>query len=90
MLLLVIFFFLGNNRCSFVTIVCAQVLEFRFPLRVEAFAIRKGSGGAGKHKGGDGIERRLKFLAPMTVGILANRREVMGGGGRGVLQVHVL
>lgn len=54
----------------------AQVLEFRFPLRVEAFAIRKGSGGGGKHKGGDGIERRLKFLAPMTVGILANRRDV--------------
>jgi len=52
------------------------VLEFRFPLRVESFSIRKGSGGNGQHKGGDGIERKIKFLAPMTVGILANRREV--------------
>jgi len=52
------------------------VLEFRFPLRVESFSIRRGSGGGGQHKGGDGIERKIKFLAPMTVGILANRREV--------------
>ena len=47
-----------------------EVLEARFPVRVEEFAIRRGSGGAGLHKGGDGIVRRLRFNEPMTVTVL--------------------
>jgi len=53
-----------------------EILEFRFPLIVERFGIRSGSGGLGKFKGGEGIERRIKFLEPMTVSMLANRRKV--------------
>ncbi len=53
-----------------------EVLELRFPVRVENFAIRRGSGGDGLHKGGDGVVRRLRFLEPMTVSLLANRRSV--------------
>ena len=53
-----------------------EVLEGRFPVRVEEFAIRSGSGGKGRHSGGDGAVRRLRFLAPMTVAILSNRRTV--------------
>ncbi|MBK1704954.1 hydantoinase B/oxoprolinase family protein [Halochromatium glycolicum] len=53
-----------------------EVLEWRFPVRLESFAIRAGSGGAGRHHGGDGVERRIRFLEPMEVGILANRRRV--------------
>jgi 5-oxoprolinase (ATP-hydrolysing) len=51
-----------------------EVLEGRFPVRVESFAIRHGSGGAGRFAGGNGTVRRLAFLAPMTVSILSNRR----------------
>lgn len=54
-----------------------EILEFRFPLVVESFSIRKGSGGDGQFKGGDGIERRIRFTGPeMTVSILANHRKV--------------
>lgn len=53
-----------------------EILEFRFPLIVERFGIRSGSGGLGKYKGGEGIERRIKFLESMTVSMLANRRKV--------------
>ena len=51
-----------------------EVLEQRFPVRVEAFAIRQGSGGEGRHRGGEGIERRLRFLEPMTVTVLTSHR----------------
>lgn len=51
-----------------------EVLEFRFPVRLESYAIRKGSGGAGRWKGGDGGVRRIRFLEPMTAGILSNGR----------------
>ena len=53
-----------------------EVLESRFPVRVECFEIREGSGGAGRHRGGDGVRRRLRFLEPMEVMILANRRRI--------------
>ncbi|GLU31255.1 hydantoinase B/oxoprolinase family protein [Trinickia caryophylli] len=53
-----------------------EVLEWRFPVRLDAFGIRRGSGGAGRHTGGDGVERRIRFLSPMTAVMLANRREV--------------
>jgi 5-oxoprolinase (ATP-hydrolysing) len=50
------------------------VLEFRFPVRLESYAIRPGSGGAGRWRGGDGGLRRLRFLEPMTASILSNGR----------------
>ena len=53
-----------------------EVLESRFPVRVECFEIREGSGGSGRYRGGDGARRRLRFLEPMEVMILANRRRI--------------
>jgi 5-oxoprolinase (ATP-hydrolysing) len=51
-----------------------EVLEFRFPVRLEGYALRKGSGGAGRWRGGDGGVRRVRFLEPMTASILSNGR----------------
>jgi 5-oxoprolinase (ATP-hydrolysing) len=53
-----------------------EVLEWRFPVRLESFRIRRGSGGAGRHRGGDGVERRIRFLKPMTAVMLANHRRI--------------
>ncbi len=64
-----------------------EVLEDRFPVRVEHFGLRRGSGGEGRHRGGDGVIRRLRFLEDMEVIILANRRRVppfgLAGGAAG-------
>ena len=60
-----------------------EVLERRFPVLVERFEIRRGSGGRGRRRGGDGVRRRLRFLEPMTVSVLANRRVVPPFGLRG-------
>ena len=49
-----------------------EVLEFRFPVRLESYEIRQGSGGAGHWHGGDGGVRRVRFLEPMTASILSN------------------
>lgn len=51
-----------------------EVIERRYPVRVHEFSIRRGSGGAGLHSGGDGIVRRLEFLKPLKVSILSERR----------------
>ena len=51
-----------------------EILEFRFPVRLESYAIRQGSGGAGRWKGGDGGVRRVRFLEAMTASILSNGR----------------
>ncbi|MBT0668703.1 hydantoinase B/oxoprolinase family protein [Novosphingobium profundi] len=53
-----------------------EVLESNFPVLLEEFSIRRGSGGAGAHRGGDGARRRVRFLAPMQAGILSQRRTV--------------
>ena len=53
-----------------------EVLEARFPVLVDSFAVRRGSGGAGAWRGGDGAVRRIRFLEPMTAAILSNRRRV--------------
>jgi N-methylhydantoinase B/acetone carboxylase, alpha subunit len=53
-----------------------EVLEEAYPVRVKRYAIRSGSGGGGKHRGGDGIIRELQFLAPVEVGLLTDRRAV--------------
>jgi 5-oxoprolinase (ATP-hydrolysing) len=54
---------------------------------VDSFSIRRGSGGRGLHKGGDGVTRRIRFLRPMTAAILSNRRAIppygMNGGAPG-------
>ena len=66
-----------------------EVLELRCPVRVEDFHIRTGSGGAGRRHGGDGVVRRLRFLAPVTVALLTGHRRVppygMAGGSPGAL-----
>lgn len=51
-----------------------EVLEFRFPVRLDSYEIRVGSGGAGRWRGGDGGVRRVRFLQPMTAAILSNGR----------------
>ncbi|AVO48033.1 5-oxoprolinase [Melaminivora suipulveris] len=51
-----------------------EVLEWRYPVLLENFALRRGSGGAGRWAGGDGAVRRMRFLAPMTASILSNGR----------------
>ena len=65
-----------------------EVLEFRFPVRLESYAIRQGSGGAGQFSGGNGGVRRVKFLQPMTASILSNGRVHpafgMAGGAAGL------
>ena len=62
-----------------------EILETRLPVLLERFAIRRGSGGAGAHRGGDGIERHVRFLEPMHAAMLSNRRRVpprgIEGGG---------
>jgi len=69
-----------------------EVLEFRFPVRLEGYEIRKGSGGAGQYKGGDGGIRRVRFLEPMTASILSNGRHHgafgMAGGQPGAVGIN--
>ena len=71
-----------------------EVLEWRFPVLVEEFAVRRGSGGAGRWRGGDGAVRRIRFLEPMTVSTLSSHRRVapygMAGGSPGALGQHHL
>ncbi len=57
-----------------------EILETRYPVLVERFAIRRGSGGEGRHKGGDGVERHIRFRERMRANILSNRREVAPRG----------
>ncbi len=52
-----------------------EVVEHRFPVRVESFSIRRGSGGNGQYSGGDGVSRRIKFLEPMIATVLSSHRE---------------
>ena len=51
-----------------------EILEHRYPVRVERFAVRRGSGGSGDFKGGDGVVRILEFLAPMSLSVLTQHR----------------
>jgi 5-oxoprolinase (ATP-hydrolysing) len=51
-----------------------EVVETRYPVVVRSFSVRRGSGGVGAHRGGDGLVREIEFLAPMTGGILSERR----------------
>ncbi len=64
-----------------------EVLELRYPVRLVRFAIRHGSGGTGRWRGGDGLVREYEFLAPVTVSLLTERRVLapfgLAGGGPG-------
>ncbi|MCE2915201.1 MAG: hydantoinase B/oxoprolinase family protein [Rubrivivax sp.] len=69
-----------------------EVLEWRFPVLLESYALRAGSGGAGRWRGGDGGVRRVRFLEAMTASILSNGRQVpafgIAGGGAGALGIN--
>jgi 5-oxoprolinase (ATP-hydrolysing) len=69
-----------------------EVLEWRYPVRVDCFRVREGSGGAGRWPGGNGGRRQLRFLEPMTVTTLSSHRRVrpygMAGGGPGAPGRH--
>ena len=69
-----------------------EVLEFRFPVRLQSYAIREGSGGAGRWYGGNGGIRRIEFLEPMTASILSNARIHpafgMAGGSDGAVGIN--
>ncbi|HEX8115442.1 MAG TPA: hydantoinase B/oxoprolinase family protein, partial [Kofleriaceae bacterium] len=69
-----------------------EILELRYPVRIDSFAIRAGSGGAGRWRGGDGAIRRIRFLAPMTASILSNNRVAgppgLAGGHAGAVGVN--
>jgi 5-oxoprolinase (ATP-hydrolysing) len=72
-----------------------EVIEQRYPVRVREFSIRRGSGGKGLHKGGDGIVRRLEFLRPLDVSLVTQRRGPyapfgLNGGEEGALGVNTL
>jgi 5-oxoprolinase (ATP-hydrolysing) len=69
-----------------------EVLEWRYPVRLESYAIRPGSGGDGRWRGGDGGIRRMRFLEPMTVSTLSGHRRIpafgLQGGAPGALGRH--
>jgi len=69
-----------------------EVLEWRYPVRLERYAIRRGSGGVGRWRGGDGGRREIRFGEPMTVTTLASHRRVapygMAGGSPGARGRH--
>ncbi|MDP1914505.1 hydantoinase B/oxoprolinase family protein [Brevundimonas sp.] len=69
-----------------------EVLETRFPVLLEEFSIRRGSGGDGANRGGDGAVRRVRFLEPLTAAILSNHRRTApfgaAGGNDGAIGVN--
>ncbi|MDX1946566.1 MAG: hydantoinase B/oxoprolinase family protein [Pirellulaceae bacterium] len=72
-----------------------EVLEARYPVRLVEFSIRRGSGGAGQRRGGDGVVRRIEFLRPLTLSLLTQRRGPfppfgLAGGESGALGKNTL
>ncbi len=71
-----------------------EVLESRHPVLLREFRYRPGSGGAGRHRGGDGLVRRIAFRAPMTVAVLSNHRRIapfgLAGGSPGAAGINRL
>lgn len=72
----------------------AEVIEMSYPLRIRRYAIRRGSGGNGLHRGGDGIVREYEFLAPAAVTVLSERRDLppwgLAGGADGARGCNAL
>jgi N-methylhydantoinase B len=60
-----------------------EALELAYPLRVERYALRLGSGGAGAHRGGDGVVRELRVLEPCRASLLTQRRRHAPAGAAG-------
>jgi N-methylhydantoinase B len=60
-----------------------EALERAYPIRIEGYAVRRGSGGAGRHAGGDGVVRRYRVLEPCTLTLLTERRERAPRGAHG-------
>jgi len=71
-----------------------EVFEHHYPVRVQRFAVRRGSGGDGQHRGGDGVTREIEFLAPLSVSLLTQRRRVapfgLAGGAPGATGRNLL
>ncbi|WP_369386339.1 hydantoinase B/oxoprolinase family protein [Streptomyces sp. CG1] len=71
-----------------------EILEWRYPVRVEDFRVREGSGGTGRWNGGCGVERRICFLEPMTVAVVSGHRRIppygMDGGRPGALGENLI
>jgi len=71
-----------------------EALEYAFPLRLQRYALREDSGGSGRHQGGDGLVRAIRFLSPVTVTITSERRERppygLKGGGSGAAGRNLL
>ncbi|NPA29921.1 MAG: 5-oxoprolinase [Epsilonproteobacteria bacterium] len=72
----------------------AEIFERRYPAAIERFAVRKGSGGEGRHKGGDGIVRAYRFFAPLKVAVISERRVFapfgLNGGAAGARGRNIL
>ncbi|MGA9994652.1 MAG: hydantoinase B/oxoprolinase family protein, partial [Pyrinomonadaceae bacterium] len=72
----------------------AEALEYAYPLRVRAYKIRRGSGGVGKHHGGDGVVREIETLGPARMSLLADRRKLapygLNGGEDGSTGIDVI
>jgi N-methylhydantoinase B len=60
-----------------------EALELAYPLRVERYALRRGSGGDGRHRGGDGVVREIRVLAPCRLSVLGDRRRHAPRGAHG-------
>jgi 5-oxoprolinase (ATP-hydrolysing) len=71
-----------------------EVIEHRYPVRLHRFAVRRGSGGAGRWRGGDGLVREIEFLVPLELSLLSQHRVRapygMAGGGEGAVGRQVL
>ena len=71
-----------------------EILERRYPVVLRRFSLRRGSGGAGEHAGGDGVVREIEFLRPVTVSVLTERRVFaprgMNGGEDGLMGRNTL
>jgi len=83
-----------HTHCTNTRITDPETIERRYPILLREFSIRKGSGGNGKHKGGDGVIREMEPLRPLTVSILSERRALqpygMNGGEPGTCGRNLL